>query len=174
MCGTAFEDVRVTIVKKTFILYAVIALLIVVAIVVGIILTTGPRAVARRVLRSYKNNDPISVVNTYPSFMLEAEGYDIEGLASAIAGNVKDVSEFMVSFSTDRPQTPNKRDHNQLLEDFKYYCGDAFDESKLEDIKFVWVSFKGQTSGIWGKSTSRFTIIKYDGKWYWWPDNFSY
>ena len=174
MCGTPFEDVRVSIKKRTFTLYAILALTIVVAIVLGIVFSTGPRAKVRQIMRHYKNANPSAVVDTYPSFMLESENYDIESLQRSIAANVEDVSAFMVSFSVDRPQNPNERDRKQLIDDFRYYCGDTFDESKLEDIKFVWVSFKGRVSGIWAKSTTRFVVIKYDGEWCWWPDNFNY
>ena len=173
-CGASFEDVRVTIIKKTAVIYAVVALLVAIAIIAVIISFMGPRAAVKQIMRHYKGNNPEAIVNSYPDFLLESEGYSKEKAVAEISNYVKQLSGYIVYYKADRPQAPNERDREALLEDFRNYCGESFDESKLEDIKFVWLTFEGEKSGLWGKSITRFTMVKYNDRWCWWPDNYNY
>ncbi|MBE6626789.1 MAG: hypothetical protein J6L96_04170 [Clostridia bacterium] len=170
ICGTPFEDVRVTVMKKSVIICSAIAVIVAVAIAIGLGFLIGPRAKVSHVMRCYKRGDTMAVVNSYASCLLDAEGYSREKIASIISKNVEDLSNYIVSFRTARPQDPNERDREALIDEMRYTCGDAFDESKLSDIKYVWVTFKGKESIYWGKTTTRFVVVKYDGRWQIWPD----
>ncbi len=174
ICGAAFEDVRVTIIRRTVILYVVVALIIASLAVALVVTFSGARGAVRKILWYYTQNSPERIVDSYPVFMLEAEGYGRERLIAIISSDVREMSEYLVYMETDSPQPPNERDRDQLLEYFSTDFGDTFDEEKLEDIQYVWVTLEGQTGGVWSRAVTRFTMIKYDGEWYWWPDNFNY
>ena len=174
ICGAPFEDVRVTIIRKTLIIYAIVAFLVASLVVTLIVVTSGPRGTVRKILGYYSQNDPVSIVNTYPSFALETEDWDMDKLVFSISRSVEYMSEYLVYCSTSKPESPNERDRNQLVEYFCTGFADTIDEDKLEDIQYVWVKLEGQSGGVWSRAITRFTMIKYDGEWYWWPDNFNY
>jgi hypothetical protein len=170
ICGTPFEDVKVTKAKKTVIRFSIISIALALLVILALVFFTGPRAKVRQVMRSYMRGDTMAIVDSYADCLINAEGYGRDRVAEIISKNVKELSDFIVSFQTARPQTPNERDNEALIDEMRFTCGDAFDESKLSDIKYVWVTFKGKESIYWSKTTTRFVVIKYDGRWQIWPD----
>ena len=84
--------------------------------------------------------------------------------------SVHRMSSYIFSYNSNKAVIPSEREQGELIQSFADFGGDKFDHSKLEEIKVVWVDFRGgETPGLWHIYHVRFVIIKYDGEWCWWP-----
>ena len=171
MCGTEFEDNQTYLQKKQYIRFGVILAVLAAVIVVLVLSFTGPKAAVRRIMANYKRNDVAAVVVAFPRFFMESDALDRQEFVEFIEENVKDLSEYLISYNIEKAETPTSQYRKELMDQILFFAGPGFDESDIEDIKIVWVNYKGNISGIMQSNASRFTMIKYKGDWYWWPDN---
>lgn len=170
MCGTEFQDIHVGGKGKMIRIFGILGALLVVAMVVIMLLFTGPKAAARRVMEGYKRNDAEAVIACFPSFFMESDELNRDGWVKEIEYNVKDMSDYIFSYTIEKAEKPSSQDRERFMEDFHYFGGDAFDENKLQDVRVVWVIYKGNIPGVWPSRGARLVMIKYEGRWYWWPD----
>ena len=141
------------------------------AAIILIIYSTGPKAAVRRIMNAHKQVDAETVISYLPDFLLESDKIDGEKFKMETEATVKGFSRFLFSFNLEKAETPSDREIEELLETFEYFGGENFDESKVRDIKMVWVNYKGNVQGFWPSRGTRFIVFKYEGRWYWWPNN---
>ena len=171
MCGTEFEDNHVHAKRKELFILGIAIAALAAVIVVLILFFTGPKAAVRRIMDGYKRNDAAAIVVSIPRFLMESDYIDSQGFVQSLETNAKELSEYIVSYNIEKAETPNSQYREELMNDILYFAGDGFEESDIEDIKIIWVNYKGNVSGLMHSNATRFTMIKYNGNWYWWPDN---
>ena len=168
-CGAPFEDVPHYAKKKKLIILVIVCAVLVLAAIASVIYLTGPEAAVRRIMESHKRNDVQAIVDSFPSFLLEAEGVDRDELIADLSSSVESMSEYMFSYSIEKVNDPSDGDREKLIKKTQLVVGDDFNESDIKDIKVVWVKFTGNVPSVWPSGSTRFVMIKYDGRWCWCP-----
>ena len=169
-CGTPLED-NGTPSKKKILIPVILGIILAVVGVVILILSTGPKAQIRRIMESYKKNDAEAIIATFPDFFTNSEKINPQTLQTQVKVETKSLSEYIFSYNIDKVETPAAQERQQMMEDFRYFAGEDFDESDIQDIKIIWVNYKGNVPGIWPIHATRFIMIKYNGRWCCWPNN---
>ena len=144
-------------------------------VLVGIAITlvsmlTGPKAAVRRIVEGFKQNDPQSIMAMLPDFVLESDKIDRRELELEMTTDALTLSKFIFSYNIEEVKDPSFQEREKLMEDFRYIAGEDFDDREIKDIKIIWVNYKGDIPGFWPSHATRFTMIKYQGRWYWWPE----
>lgn len=170
-CGAEFGDLPQRAKNKKLIILGIIGVLLIAAAVFALIYFTGPKAAVRRVMRSFKNNDVEAIVDSLPEFYVECEYWTREEVVKAMSGPVLEMSNYIFSYNIDSVKSPSDSERDELMETFKSLAGEDFDESDIEDIKLVWVNFTGNVPGFWPAGATRFIMIKYNGRWCYWPSH---
>lgn len=167
-CGAPLEVIHKDVKKKKIILFSILGLVLTIALIVGIIYITSPEARVRGIMEDMKDGDTSGVVDAFPEFFIEANG----GKAALVEYYdtwVKNESSYIFSYNIDKTVGPSTKEENAIRKSLVYYTHAGYDESKLQDIKAVWLDMRGGIPGFWGESLEKFVMIKYDGQWYWWP-----
>lgn len=171
MCGTEFNDKHIYAKRKKLIILVICGAVLLATAIVFIIYLTGPKAAVRRIMDAHKRVDAETVISYFPDFLLESDKIDGEKFIMETEATVNGFSRYLFSFNLEKAETPSDREIEELLETFEYFGGENFDESEVRDIKMVWVNYKGNVQGFWPSHGTRFIMFKYDGSWYWWPNN---
>ena len=169
-CGEPFSSGRN---KNDVIKYVRIAIPIVVLAVVAVFVVlylTSPQAAVRRIMDGYRNNDPDAVIESYPEFFMDSVLVDREKWINDIRFSVKVSSQHIHYYELEDPQKPSASERERLMKDFKLYGGFDFDESDIKDIRIIWVNYDVDFGGVLPQAGLRFVMIKYEGRWCWWPD----
>ena len=170
-CGAEFNDEHIYAKKKKNLIIAICCALIFLTVTFLIVFTTGPKAEVRRIMNAHKRNDVEAVIDSMPDFLLESDILDYDLFILQTERTVESFSQYIFSFNIDNAKTPSANERQDLLETLEYFGGDNFDQAKVEDIKYVWVNYKGNVQGFWPSRGTRFLVFKYDGEWCWWPSN---
>jgi len=171
MCGTEFHDAHVYAKRKRCIILGITGVVLAVVLGVLLVLSTGPRAAVWRIMESHKRNDVEAIVESFPDFLMESEVLDEKAFMVDVKSLANYFSKFIFSYSIGQAQIPSAREQEEVVEVFRYFGGDAFDEERLEEVRTVWVDYKGNIPSFWPSRASRFLMVKYDGRWCWWPSN---
>ena len=171
MCRTEFNDSHIYARRRRIIALAICGVLLISSAIYYAVYSATPEAAVRRIMNAYKKADYDTVISYYPDFYLESDKVDSDRIRLDAKVGVNIFSKDLYTFYLEDPETPSDRECAELLETFKYYGGDNFDESKLGDIKMVWVNYRLDVYYFWPKRGTRFIVFEYDGSWYWWPDN---
>ncbi|MBQ7923646.1 MAG: hypothetical protein IJ325_13900 [Clostridia bacterium] len=171
MCGTEFNDVHIYAKKKKHLILGIVGTILAAVTVVMIIFSTGPEAAVWRIMESHKRNDVEEIVESFPDFLMESENFDEKAFMVDVKSVTGYFSKYIFSYNIGAAQKPSSRECAELMEVFRYYAGDAFDESQIEDIRMVWVNYKCNIPSFWPSRATRFIMIKYEGRWCWWPSN---
>ncbi len=170
LCNIELPDNHIHADRKKILIFLIVGILVAAAAITLTLIFTGPKAVARKVISNYKKNDPDAVYETYPSFLIESDRIDQKMLKEDLERNVNDMSDYIFSYNIDKVEKPTTKEIKEFIRSFHVNGGAAFEEEKLQDIRIVWINYKGNITGIWPTRAVRFVIIKYDGKWCWWPE----
>ena len=170
-CGAEFNDEHIYARKKKNLILAICGILFLASAIGFMFFSTGPKAAVRRIMNAHKLNDFDAVVAAMPDFLLESDKIDYNLFMLNTERTVEVFSQYIFSFNIDRAETPNSNEREELIETLKYFGENNFEESKVTDIKIVWVNYKGNVQGFWPSRGTRFLVFKYDGKWCWWPNN---
>lgn len=168
-CGAAFDDVQHYAKRKKLIILGIVCVVLVLAAIASVIYLTGPRAAVRRIMEGYKRNDAEAIVDSFPSFLLEMDGASREKLIADMSSSVESMSDYIFSYGIDRVVDPSDNDREILIKKAQLIAGDDFEENDIKDIKVVWVTFTGNVPSVWPSGSTRFVMIKYDGRWCWCP-----
>lgn len=171
MCRTEFNDSHIYKKRRRLIILAVCAVILIASAISYAVYSKTPEAAVRRIMKAYDKGDVDTVLSYYPDFYLESDKLDYELLLLNIDFGVKKMSEELYTFYLEEPATPSERQCDELLEAFKYYGGENFDEKKLGEFKMIWVDYRIDIYYFWPKRATRFIVFEYDGRWCWWPDN---
>ena len=170
MCGEPFyneQGLKARNIRRTVgIILGVIAL----AAALLFIFTSGPKAAVRRILNGYKRNDPDAVIASYPDFLLESDKIDKDEFIRSTRQNVKDMSDYIFLYKLGKAEDPSESEREELMETFRFYADEDFSESDIQSIKIIWADYTGNVPAVWPSRAARFIVIKYEGRWYWWPD----
>ncbi len=144
-------------------------------VLVGIAITlvsmlTGPKAAVRRIVEGFKQNDPQAIMAMLPDFVLESDKIDRRELELEMTTDSLTLSKYIFSYNIEEVKDPTSQECEKLMENFRYIAGEDFDDREIKDIKIIWVNYKGDIPGFWPSHATRFTMIKYQGRWYWWPE----
>ena len=164
-CGAELVMRESDVKKKKIIMITLISVLLIAAIVVGILILTGPKAKVRQIMRDLKEGDTVGVVASFPDFFVEAVGKEV--LEADLDDWVQNYSNYIFSYGITDVTGPSAREKNNILKSLDAYEG--FEPSKLKSIKIVWFETKGGIPGLWGSTFDKVALIKYDGVWCWWP-----
>lgn len=171
-CHGPLETVEMPKRKKTVIVSLLIAaavLLLTLLTVVIVSSLTGPRGRVRYIMNQIKENRIDAVMETLPDFLLDGtSGYEKE-ITVHLTAYTKKMSDYVFSFNTNRALDPSTDQMTELMESIRSFAGDTFDETLIEDVKMVWVDFRGGLRGFWNSADLRFVMILYKGEWCWWP-----
>ncbi|MBO5702036.1 MAG: hypothetical protein J6S71_06325 [Clostridia bacterium] len=170
MCGEPFYSEQGL--KKRKIHRIIGIVLGVLALTAGVlfIFTAGPKAAVRRILNGYKRNDPDAVIASYPDFLIESNQVDKDQLILSTQINVKDMSDYIFMYKLGKSEDPSEKEYEELMEAFRFYAGEDFSEDDIQSIKIIWVDYTGNVPAVWPSRAARFIVIKYEGRWYWWPE----
>jgi len=151
-------------------------LILAVAIAVAVSLYdyyTSPVSVTDEIMNAYMDGDEAAVMATFPAFLNHAKDlgeYEMKyGFKYWYWGDIVMMQDYLFSYNTDRVVTPSDKQREQLIESISEMIGEHFNPDIIEDVKMVWVDFRGGTMGYWGLNHTRFVMIKYAGEWCWWP-----
>ena len=168
-CGSELSMIESTFRIRWSLIYAAIALVLVLATTLSVSYFTSPKAAVKKILKAYKGNDVETVVDSLPPFLNYSTGLDREELEEYMEKSVKDLSDYITFYHVEDVKNPSSNEREEVLETLSYYKDFGYDEDKLEDIKLVWAGMRGGPVGTWNFTNERFVMIKYDGQWYWWP-----
>lgn len=171
MCGTEFNDEHIYAKRKRFIILGIVGALLIGAVIALVVFSTGPKAAVRRVMESQKRNDPEATIAMFPSFFVESDLTDKEALLRDVSEMTEALSQYLFSYNIEKAADPTTKEVEEYMEVFRYFGGEDFREEDIEDIKIVWVNYKGNIPSFWPSHATRFVMIKYEGKWCWWPSN---
>ncbi len=171
MCGTEFNDEHIYAGRRRCIILVILAILLLTSAISYSVYSASPEAAVRRIMRAYKKCDIDTVTSYYPEFYLESDKIDKRKLLLEAGVEIKYLSRNLYTFYLEDARTPSDKECEKLIEEFKYYGGHNFDEEKLGDIKMIWVNYRWDIYYIWPKSSTRFIVFEYDGRWCWWPNN---
>lgn len=171
VCGTEFKDTHIYSRRKKLLIFGIIGVILVLATIFIAILSTTPEAAVWRIMEAHRRNDLDAVVATFPDFLLESEVIDKNKFMLNTQYAMEEFSQYIFSYSIGKAETPNSNEREKYMEIFRYFGGSKFQEDKIEDIKMVWVNYKGNIIGFWPSRGTRFIVFKYDGDWCWWPSN---
>lgn len=166
-CGAELEVIKSDVKKKRIIIVSIISVLLIAAIIVGVLYFTSPEAKVRAILNDFKQGNVEDIINSFPEFFKKSGFLNEE----AFAENVARLSDYMFSYNVNKAANPSTRETTEILESLSTFEEYGYDYSKLQEIKIVWTDMRGGIPGLWGNSMDKFTMIKYDGAWYWWPLN---
>lgn len=168
-CGSSLEVIESSFKAKWAVIYSAIALVLVLVTTLSVSYFTGPKAAVKKILKAYKGNDVETVVDSFPPFLNYATGLDREALEEDMAKSVKELSDYMTFYHVEDVKKPSSSERDEIIETLAYFKDFGYDERKLEDIRLVWSGMRGGDVGTWDFVNERFVMIKYDGRWYWWP-----
>ena len=171
ICRTEFNDSHIYAKRRRLITLAVCAMLLIASTIAFVVYSSTPQAAVRRIMNACDNADVDTVVSYYPEFYLESDKVDKRRLLLDTKVEVNIFSQKLYTFYLEDPMTPSEKECEELIEAFKYYGGENFDEDKLGDIKMIWVNYRIDIDYIWPKCSTRFIVFEYDGRWCWWPYN---
>jgi hypothetical protein len=170
-CGAEFNDAHIYAKRRRIIILAIFATVMIAAAINYAVYSSTSEAAVRRIMNACKKADVDTVVSYYPDFYLESDKVDTRRLLLDTEFLVKLLSKDLYTFYLEDPATPSERECKELIETLKYYGGEDFEEDKLSDIKMVWVNYRIDIRYFWPKRGTRFIVFKYEGQWYWWPNN---
>jgi hypothetical protein len=150
--------------------FVIPGIILVLVAVFLVIYFTGPSVAVRKIMNGYRDNDPEAVIESYPSFFMESVLVDRETLINDVKFNVKVSSQYVHKYKLEKAQNPTESEREKLLEDIRIYGGRDFDVSDIKDIKIIWVTYDVDFAGVFPQAGLRFVMIKYEGRWCWWPD----
>ena len=130
---------------------------------------TDPATKTHEVMTHIKNGDVDAVMDCLPEFLTQSDVAELEKIEMQIDFNVMKLHEYLYSFNTQKAVTPSGRQMDELIDSIKMTVGEDFDPEVIEDVKMVWVDIRGGLTNFWQTSHMRFTMIKYQGEWCWWP-----
>lgn len=171
MCRTEFNDSHIYAKRRRIIILSICGVLLLSAAIYYAVYSTTPEAAVRRIMNAHNEGDFDTVISYYPDFYLESDKVNKERLLLDAEFGVKKMSKELYTFYLEEPATPSDRECEELLESFRYYGGENFDEEKLGEIKMIWVNYRLDVTYFWPKRGTRFIVFEYDGRWCWWPDN---
>lgn len=171
MCRTEFNDSHIYAKRRRIIILSICAVLLISSAIAYTVYSKTPEAAVRRIMNAHNEGDFDTVISYYPDFYLESDKVNKERLLLDAEFGVKKMSKELYTFYLEEPATPSDRECEELLESFKYYGGENFDEEKLGEIKMIWVNYRLDVTYFWPKRGTRFIVFEYDGRWCWWPDN---
>ncbi|MBQ8432904.1 MAG: hypothetical protein IJX28_08485 [Clostridia bacterium] len=171
MCGTEFQDTHVYEKRKKYLILGVIALLLVAAAVTLILMFTGPKGAVRRIMIAQKQGDVDAIIAFYPDFLLETDKINWTEYRLGLERSAENSAKYIFSYNIEKAETPNTRECEEMIEIFRYYAGEDFDETKVTEFKMIWVNYKSNVQGFWPSHATRFIMFKYEGRWCWWPSN---
>ena len=171
VCGREFNDKHIYAKRRRIIILSICGTLLLAAAIAYAVYSTTPQAAVRRIMNACKDADVDTVVSYYPEFYLNSDKLDKKKLLINAKFDVTKLSEELYSFYLESPATPSERECEQLIESFEYYGGENFDKKKLGEIKMIWVNYRIDIRYFWPKSSTRFIVFEYDGRWCWWPYN---
>ena len=171
-CNGPLEAVAVPKKKKAVIvslIVSAVALLLALITVAIVAALTGPRGRVHYIMRQLKENDIDAVVDTLPDFLSDGSLAYEEELMMHLTRYTEKMSDYVFSFNTNRALKPSTNQMTELMESIRLFVGDSLDETQIEDVKMVWVDFRGGLRGFWNSVDLRFVMIYYKGEWCWWP-----
>ena len=171
MCHTEFNDAHIYAKRRRLIILAVCFTLLIASAISYAVYSKTPQAAVRNIMNAYKKADVDTIVSYYPDFYMESDMIDSEKILLDAQVSVNIFSKQLYTYYLEDPATPSERERNELIETFKYYGGENFDEEKLGEFKMVWVDYRIDIYYFWPKRGTRFIVFEYDGRWCWWPDN---
>ena len=171
MCRTEFNDSHIYAKRRRIIILSICAVLLISSAIAYTVYSKTPEAAVRHIMNAHNEGDFDTVISYYPDFYLESDKVNKERLLLDAEFGVKKMSKEIYTFYLEEPATPSDRECEELLESFKYYGGENFDEEKLGEIKMIWVNYRLDVTYFWPKRGTRFIVFEYDGRWCWWPDN---
>ena len=171
MCRTEFNDSHIYAKRRRIIILSICAVLLIASAIAYTVYSKTPEAAVRRIMKAYEKADVDTVISYYPEFYLESDKVDSRRLRLDIEVDVKSFSRELYTFYLEDSATPSERECEKLIETFRYYGGENFDDNKLGEIKMVWVNYRSDIYYFWPKHGTRFIVFQYDDNWYWWPDN---
>ncbi|MBR2721203.1 MAG: hypothetical protein IKC31_07860 [Clostridia bacterium] len=171
MCRTEFNDSHIYRKRRIRIILAILAVLLLVSSISYAVYYATPQAAVRRIMKALERADVDEVLSYLPDFYLDSDQLDKEKYLMNADREVKWFSEQLYSFYLEDPMTPSEKEREELIEAFRYYGGEKFDESKLGDMQMIWVIYRRDIYLIWPKCATRFMVFEYDGRWLWWPFN---
>ena len=171
-CGAELAVRESDVKKKKIVIIALISVLLIAAIVVGIVIFTGPKAKVRQIIRSFKRGDVDAVISTLPEFLINSGEID-DYLAGQLPMAVSEWSEFKFSYNIDQCSSPSTKERSNVLQHLDSMKKYGYDSNKLEDMKVVLFSFTGTSPSNLGSGFDKYILIKYDGTWYWWPFDYN-
>ena len=157
--------------KKAIIAICLAAFCLVLALLLtlALIIFTGPRGRVRYIMNNLRDNDVEAVLDTLPDFLIDENSPYGHEVKLALSRYTSQLSNYVYSFNTNKTADPSSAQMTELMNSIKKFAGDDFDETLIEDVKIVWVDFRGGIHGFWNSIDSRFIMIKYKGEWCWWP-----
>ena len=167
-CGAPLEVIQKDVKKKKIIIFSILGVILTVALILGIIYITSPEAKVMDIMKDINNGNTAGLVDSFPDFFIEANGGKAV-LVEYYDSWVKSEASYVFSYNIDKVVGPSAREEEAVRKSLVYYTHAGYDESKLQDIKAVWLDMTGGIPGFWGASLEKFVMIKYDGQWYWWP-----
>ena len=166
-CNAPLAEIPVFKRTNSYVILAVILLVLGGVSALFILRFTGPDGTARRIMQCYRNNDPEGIADFFPEFVLEDGWVTREDLADAISEDVENLSYHIVYFSLSDTTPPSDKEIKKIKKQLKGFP--SFDEDLLEEITYVTVKCKLDHYYGFNSSNTHFLLIKYDGSWYWWP-----
>ncbi len=173
MCGAEFEDTHVYKARKKYILLGILGALLLGGIVTLLLMFTGPKGAVRRLMAAQTKGDVDAVIAFYPDFLLETDKINWTEYRLGLERATESTAKYVFSYNIEKAETPNAQEREEMLEIFRYYAGDNFDESSITEMKIIWVNYKSNVQGFWPSHATRFFMFKYQGHWCWWPANVS-
>lgn len=153
-----------------YVRFVIPGIILVLVAVFLVIYFTGPSFAVRKIMNGYRDNDPEAVIESYPSFFMESVLVDKETWINDVKFNVKVSSQYVHKYKLEKAQNPTESEREKLLEDIRIFGGRDFDVSDIKDIKIIWVTYDVDFAGVFPHAGLRFVMIKYEGRWCWWPD----
>lgn len=171
-CGGPLAAVEVPKRRKRLVISLVLAasvLLVALLVTVTVLSFTGPRGQVRYIMNQMRENRIDAVLETLPDFLLDGSQAHEERITMQLTAYTEKMSDYVFSFNTNRALPPSTNQRNELMESIRRFAGDDFDETLIEDVKMIWVDFRGGVRGFWNSVDLRFVMIRYKGEWCWWP-----
>ena len=168
-CGAELKSAEDVIEKKKTLIVLISCILLLAAVIISVIYFTGPRAKFRSIMRSYKRGDVDGVMDTFPEFYTNA--YDINQFYfdHQLPDFIDSLSELSFSFKINKVSDIPAKDLEHVLAHLEEYRDYGYEPAKLQKVKVVLFTMRGASPGFLGFPADRYIMIKYDGKWYWWP-----
>lgn len=170
-CGSELEVIQADAKRKRIIVIALVSIILIAATIIGVTYFSSPEAKVKSIMKAFQKNDVDAVISSFPDFVINYLDETETDTTQFFEEWVATLSDYIFSYNIDKVAAPSTSQKTVLLTTFYYLEEYGYDESKLSDVQLVWLKLRGGTTGLWNSSDNRFVMIKYDGKWFWWPFN---